>query len=308
MKTSSSIWNISSTFFPYHPRKKENSYMPYLDLKNIPLCPSTCKTIITQEAFPLETSNEENCFLQIMSGRATMQYHGQRHALAVRSVAVLARNISVLVEPQEQQDCQFNLILLRHSFTPPSIDLNRLCLNVSLIDSFFGRKKRFCLLTDQEYIYVTFRAIIYEWEHDWPERYTMLYTLFQEFFVKLARSFHTHNRPTGIQYLTDARNYIKQNFQEPLTLEKIAAHVGISRSYLARLFSTHINRTVVEYISAIRCNHAAYLLGTTSLAIIDIALETGFNNRQHFTRTFSRMYGMSPNEYRQANHISYGKK
>ena len=135
----------------------------------------------------------------------------------------------------------------------------------------------------------------------------MLTSLLQEFFIRLARSFHAHNRPTGIQYLTSACDYIKQNFQEPLTLEKIAAHVGISRSYLAQLFSTQLNRSVVEYIQTVRCDHAAYLLNTTSLPIIDIAMETGFNNRQHFTRTFGKLYGMPPHEYRHVNHVSYVK-
>lgn len=281
--------------------------MPYPNIKNIPLWPSQCRSMTIREPFSIETSNTENCFLQIVSGKAVIHYENRLRPLAPRSVVVLGRNTSIVLDPQEQQDCQFLLLYLHHSLSWPNFDLNHLCLNVSLVDFFFGRKTRFCILTDQEYIYVTFGAILYEWEHDWPERNAILITLFQEFFIKLARSFHAHNRPTGIQYLASAREYIKQNFQESLTLEKIAVHVGISRSYLAQLFATHLNRSVIEYIQAIRCDHAAYLLSTTNLAIIDIALETGFNNRQHFTRTFSRVYGMSPHEYRHTNHISYGK-
>ena len=64
-----------------------------------------------------------------------------------------------------------------------------------------------------------------------------------------------------------------------------------------------------EMPTAFVCNndHAAYLLNTTSLPIIDIAMETGFNNRQHFTRTFGKLYGMPPHEYRHVNHVSYVK-
>lgn len=260
-----------------------------------------------REDYCLKTSNTENCFLQIISGRMVIQHKSRRHTLAARSVVALGRNTSVLLEPQAQQSCQLILLFLHHAPAAPNINLNFLCLHVSLVDVFFGRKTRFCILTDQEHIYVTFHAILYEWEHDQPERDTMLTSLLQEFFIRLARSFHAHNRPTGIQYLTSACDYIKQNFQEPLTLEKIAAHVGISRSYLAQLFSTQLNRSVVEYIQTVRCDHAAYLLNTTSLPIIDIAMETGFNNRQHFTRTFGKLYGMPPHEYRHVNHVSYVK-
>ncbi|MCI9664178.1 MAG: helix-turn-helix transcriptional regulator [Lachnospiraceae bacterium] len=281
--------------------------MPYPYIKNLPLWPSHCGIMTIREDYCLKTSNTENCFLQIISGRMVIQHKSRRHTLAARSVVALGRNTSVLLEPQAQQSCQLILLFLHHAPAAPNINLNFLCLHVSLVDVFFGRKTRFCILTDQEHIYVTFHAILYEWEHDQPERDTMLTSLLQEFFIRLARSFHAHNRPTGIQYLTSACDYIKQNFQEPLTLEKIAAHVGISRSYLAQLFSTQLNRSVVEYIQTIRCDHAAYLLNTTSLPIIDIAMETGFNNRQHFTRTFGKLYGMPPHEYRHVNHVSYVK-
>ena len=281
--------------------------MPYPYIKNLPLWPSHCGTMTIREDYYLKTSNTENCFLQIISGRMVIQHKNRRHTLAVRSVVALGRNTSVLLEPQAQQSCRLILLFLHHAPAAPNINLNFLCLHVSLVDVFFGRKTRFCILTDQEHIYVTFHAILYEWEHDQPERDTMLTSLLQEFFIRLARSFHAHNRPTGIQYLTSACDYIKQNFQEPLTLEKIAAHVGISRSYLAQLFSTQLNRSVVEYIQTVRCDHAAYLLNTTSLPIIDIAMETGFNNRQHFTRTFGKLYGMPPHEYRHVNHVSYVK-
>ncbi len=281
--------------------------MPYPYIKNLPLWPSHCGIMTIREDYCLKTSNTENCFLQIISGRMVIQHKSRRHTLAARSVVALGRNTSVLLEPQAQQSCQLILLFLHHAPAAPNINLNFLCLHVSLVDVFFGRKTRFCILTDQEHIYVTFHAILYEWEHDQPERDTMLTSLLQEFFIRLARSFHAHNRPTGIQYLTSACDYIKQNFQEPLTLEKIAAHVGISRSYLAQLFSTQLNRSVVEYIQTVRCDHAAYLLNTTSLPIIDIAMETGFNNRQHFTRTFGKLYGMPPHEYRHVNHVSYVK-
>ena len=149
-----------------------------------------------------------------------IQHKSRRHTLAVRSVVALGRNTSVLLEPQAQQSCQLILLFLHHAPAAPNINLNFLCLHVSLVDVFFGRKTRFCILTDQEHIYVTFHAILYEWEHDQPERDTMLTSLLQEFFIRLARSFHAHNHPTGIQYLTSACDYIKQNFQEPLTLKR----------------------------------------------------------------------------------------
>ena len=80
---------------------------------------------------------------------------------------------------------------------------------------------------------------------------------------------------------------------------------GISRSYLAQLFATHLGYSTVEYIQAVRCgDQAAYLLRTTRFAIVDIALEAGFNSRQHFARTFRRIYGKTPNAYRREQRVN----
>lgn len=157
---------------------------------------------------------------------------------------------------------------------------------------------------DREYIRITFSAIEYEMHHEEQERDRMIHLTLQEFLIKLARSFHAHERPAGVQFLSVARAYIRQHFQQTMTVEEIAAHAGISRSYLTQLFATHLGYSTVEYIQAVRCDQAAYLLRTTRFAIVDIALEAGFNSRQHFARTFRRIYGKTPNAYRREQRVN----
>jgi len=279
--------------------------MPYPNAQDLLLWPFQCERLDIHESFSIETTRTENCFLQIVSGKANVRYEGKVYTLAMRSVVVLGRNTTIVLETHEQQCCQLLLLRFHHVPSSPNINLNHLCLNVPLVDSFFGRKTRFCILTDREYIYVTLGAILYEWEHNMPERDALLFSFFNEFFIKLARSFHAHNRPSGIQFLTRARTFMQQNFQSALTVDAIAAHTGISRSYLALLFSRYMQRSVVEYLQAVRCDQAAFLLATTKFTVISIALDTGFTNRQHFTRVFTRLYGMSPSKYRRAHQVTY---
>jgi len=54
-------------------------------------------------------------------------------------------------------------------------------------------------------------------------------------------------------------------------------------------------------VHAVRCDHAAKLLTTTGFPIIEIAMDSRFNNRQHFARVFREIYGVTPSVYRKLN-------
>lgn len=58
--------------------------------------------------------------------------------------------------------------------------------------------------------------------------------------------------------------------------------------------------TLVEYLTAVRLQHARYLLASTRLHVADIASRTGFNSLSHFNRVFLRQVGMPPLQYRKA--------
>lgn len=260
-----------------------------------------CESYTFTKKGVLESPQEGNCIFQLLSGKCNLIYKDKTTPLPARTVLLLARNIACTLECETT--CQGILLHFTHSRTPISFDLNHLCLQASSVDTFFGYKKKLCLLSDQESIHITLSSILYEWEHRQPERDMMLRLLLNELIIRLARSYFAHRKPNGIQFLAQAREYILQNYQRPLTIDDIADAVGISRSYLSMLFSRHMSRTIVEYIQAVRCDHAAFLLSTTHFSIIDIAVEVGFNNRQHFARTFGKFYGMSPNSFRQAHSL-----
>ena len=272
--------------------------MASLNEQRLPLWPVQCEAISITDRLTLRASIEENVFFQVITGRLNAAYEGHTTVLTARNVVVLARETQMDLDPADGQAVRISILRLRHSRSPENFDLARLCLSTALVDSFFVLKPRICILTDREYIYVVFGAMSYEWKNQLPEHSAMMQVCLSEFFIKLARSYHAHNRPTGIHYLSLARAFIQQNFQGPLTVDMIADHAGISRSYLAQLFAAHMDRSVVEYIQSVRCDHAAYLLCTTRFSVVDIAMECGFNSRQHFARTFNKVYGMTPHDYR----------
>lgn len=93
--------------------------------------------------------------------------------------------------------------------------------------------------------------------------------------------------------------YITANFQEPLTVAKIASTVNLHPNYAMQLFRTYTGRTIVSYLNQYRIAHAQQLLLTTDKSVIDIAYESGFNSLSRFYAVFRKTCRLSPARYRQ---------
>ena len=92
--------------------------------------------------------------------------------------------------------------------------------------------------------------------------------------------------------------YIDQNYASPITIGRLAALCGMSRRGLHELFARQTGLTPIEYVIKTRINRAAELLHTTGRTIEQVAAETGFCDRNHFTRVFARRMGRGPAAYR----------
>ncbi len=102
-------------------------------------------------------------------------------------------------------------------------------------------------------------------------------------------------------YVEKAQNYIGTNYSYPITVEDIAAYVGISRSHLFRSFQTHLTKSPKEYLSEYRIKQACHLLKETNLSVSAIAYSVGFENNLYFSKAFKKLKKISPSEYRRTH-------
>lgn len=96
-------------------------------------------------------------------------------------------------------------------------------------------------------------------------------------------------------------SYLLRCFSErsAARVSEFADSIGVSRSYLARVFPAVLGQTVRVALRMRQLAHAETLLRTTSLSTSDVALETGFGTQMTFFRVFTRSLGMRPDEYRE---------
>lgn len=98
--------------------------------------------------------------------------------------------------------------------------------------------------------------------------------------------------------LCDAVQLMEANIEEPLTTHELAAHLGISRRQLERLFKKHLQAVPGRYYLDLRLQEARRLLRESDLPAGDIAMKTGFSSPAHFSTAYRNHFGVSPREER----------
>jgi AraC family transcriptional regulator len=93
-------------------------------------------------------------------------------------------------------------------------------------------------------------------------------------------------------------DYINEHLAEDLSLEVMAALVDMSLHYFCRLFKQSTGMSPHKYLTQQRIERAKQLLKLQNAAIADIAIQCGFANQGHFTKSFRQLTGMTPKVYR----------
>ncbi len=91
---------------------------------------------------------------------------------------------------------------------------------------------------------------------------------------------------------------MERHVEHTMSISKLAASVGISRRQLERLFLEKVNSSPSVVYKRVRLERAKHLLIRTKAPLIEIAIETGFENSAHFARAFKQSFGISPTKCR----------
>lgn len=98
--------------------------------------------------------------------------------------------------------------------------------------------------------------------------------------------------------IDSVKDYMKRNLTRTLTLEEIAAAVGMSKFALCHYFQKHQQRSVMEELKRLRISHAKRLLLYSSYGVEQIGRMCGFDSHSYFSLRFRELCGCTPLEYR----------
>ncbi|MDD2362001.1 MAG: AraC family transcriptional regulator [Oscillospiraceae bacterium] len=92
--------------------------------------------------------------------------------------------------------------------------------------------------------------------------------------------------------------YVKANYNQKISLDDIARHVYLSRSYLSSIFKEETGESLFSYINRVRIEKSKMYLLDNAVSLVDIASICGFEDQSYFTRVFKKATGVSPMKYR----------
>lgn len=100
------------------------------------------------------------------------------------------------------------------------------------------------------------------------------------------------------EFVEKTLDFINKNFNKKITLEMVARKLHISRNYLCYLFKVNTGYKFCEYINLQRVNRAKQLIEENKKTFEFISFDCGFSSQSHFSTTFKKYMGMTPNEYK----------
>lgn len=126
------------------------------------------------------------------------------------------------------------------------------------------------------------------------ELHAMLEDKINHFF----KSFEDENRDNSTVFLI--KEYIGQNYHnENLSIQDISKHVFLSSSYVCTVFKTETGKTLNQFLTEYRIEKAKKLLMDSRYKITDISAKVGYNDGNYFGKSFKKLVGLSPSEFRE---------
>lgn len=122
---------------------------------------------------------------------------------------------------------------------------------------------------------------------------------FKRMMMELIVCLRAKKSALGNKYVNQAIAIIQAQYDQSLLVSDIAAEIGITPAYLHQLFFAQMGTSVGQFLTDERLKQAVFLLANSQLPIIEIAIQSGFNSRQHFSNTFKKKKGLTPKAYRQ---------
>lgn len=100
-------------------------------------------------------------------------------------------------------------------------------------------------------------------------------------------------------FLQKIVNLIEADLQTEWDIDKLCKALAMSRSQIYRKIKALTGYSTTQFIRRIRLKHALKMLTNTERTISEIAYATGFNNLSFFSRSFSKVYGKTPSQFRE---------
>ena len=125
-------------------------------------------------------------------------------------------------------------------------------------------------------------------------------TLSELLALIMEQSWHPENITISKKRLdiVNVKSYLDEHYTEKISLDGLSGLFFIDKFYLSKIFKDAYGTTINAYILSRRITEAKKLLRFTDLSIDEIGSRVGMNDANYFSRSFKKLEGISPSEYK----------
>ena len=125
-----------------------------------------------------------------------------------------------------------------------------------------------------------------------------LYYSLLKAFDHLFECIYQNRNIRHTRLFTKAKEFIWSNYNQDISLKKLAEAMAVSPYYLSHLFRKELGISFSEYLKTVRVSIAKKLLEGTTANVLEICLEVGYQDPSYFSRVFKEKEGVKPSDYR----------
>ena len=95
-------------------------------------------------------------------------------------------------------------------------------------------------------------------------------------------------------------DYTENHYREDISIQDLADHCSINANYASQLFKHETGTSFISFLTALRMEHAEWLLSHTADPVFQIAAAVGYSDYFYFARVFKKVKGYTPTSYRKS--------
>lgn len=127
---------------------------------------------------------------------------------------------------------------------------------------------------------------------------------FEKVFHRYSQAVSEHRSKTSHNAIDIILQYLRQNYASPISLDDLSRVVYLNPRYICSLIKRNTNKTFYEILTEIRIAQACRLLRDPTMKMYEISHAVGFRDTKIFNKSFKRITGQTPSQYRQTLHSS----
>lgn len=115
----------------------------------------------------------------------------------------------------------------------------------------------------------------------------------------LFKEYYSDGKNSRTDNMNKAVSYIVENYSKDISIKDVCESIGISESYLARLFKQESGYTFNDYLTNYRIKQACFLLADPQIRVYEVAEKVGYKSQRYFGVVFKKLVGKTPGDFKE---------